>query len=49
MTDRPDIDACKDAAEFRQWYYLKEELVVFARANGLKTTGGKFDIADRIA
>ncbi|WP_400087664.1 DUF6434 domain-containing protein [Yoonia sp. R78084] len=49
MTDRPDIAQCADAATFRQWYYLKSELVDFARANGLKTTGGKFDIADRIA
>lgn len=49
MTDRPDIARCADAATFRQWYYLKSELVDFARANGLKTTGGKFDIADRIA
>ncbi|MEO0830543.1 MAG: DUF6434 domain-containing protein, partial [Pseudomonadota bacterium] len=49
MTDRPDIAQCLDAASFRQWYYLKEELVSFARAKGLKTTGGKFEIADRIA
>jgi len=49
MTDRPDISACKDAASFRDWYYLKEELVRFARAKGIKTTGGKFEIADRIA
>jgi len=49
MTDRPEIAQCKDAATFRQWYYLKEELVTFAQANGIKTTGGKFEIADRIA
>ncbi len=49
MTDRPDIAQCADAASFRKWYYLKEELVSFARAHGIKTTGGKFEIADRIA
>ena len=48
-TQRPEISACVDAAQFRQWYYLKTELVEFARANGIKTTGGKFEIADRIA
>lgn len=49
MTDRPEIAQCTDAATFRQWYYLKTELVAFARAHGIKTTGGKFEIADRIA
>ncbi|MEJ8560998.1 DUF6434 domain-containing protein [Yoonia sp. GPGPB17] len=49
MTDRPDIADCPDAATFRTWYYLKEELVSFARSNGIKSTGGKFDVADRIA
>lgn len=49
MTERPDIARCADATTFRSWYYLKEELVAFARANGIKTTGGKFEIADRIA
>ena len=49
MTDRPNIADCPDAATFRKWYYLKEELVAFARDVKLKTTGGKFDIADRIA
>ncbi len=49
MTDRPDIVDCPDAATFRQWYYLKAELVAFARTQRIKTTGGKFEIADRIA
>jgi len=49
MTQRPEITACPNAATFRKWYYLKTELVDFARANGIKTTGGKFEIADRIA
>lgn len=49
MTDRPDICDCADSTTFRSWYYLKEELVSFARSHGLKTTGGKFEIADRIA
>lgn len=49
MSDRPEIAECPDAATFRQWYYLKEELVAYARANQLSASGGKFDIADRIA
>ena len=49
MTERPEISDCADAATFRKWYYLKEELIAFARDHGLKTVGGKFDIADRIA
>ena len=49
MTERPDIADCSDAASFRTWYYLKEELVAYARTKGIKTTGGKFEIADRIA
>ena len=49
MAERPEIGDCPDAATFRNWYYLKTELVEFARANGIKTTGGKFEIADRIA
>ena len=47
--ERPDIADCPDSATFRGWYYLKTELVDFAKAHDLKTTGGKFDIADRIA
>lgn len=49
MTERPDIADCPDAATFRQWYYLRSELAAFARANGLRTSGGKFQIADDIA
>lgn len=49
MTDRPEIADCADGQTFRQWYYLKEELAAFARDHGIQSTGGKFDIADRIA
>ncbi len=45
MTERPDIDMCPDSETFRAWYFLKSDLVAFARANGMKTTGGKFDQA----
>lgn len=46
---RPDLDRIEDAATFRDWYWLKAELLAFAREHGLKTTGAKAAIADRIA
>ncbi|MEL6959356.1 MAG: DUF6434 domain-containing protein [Pseudomonadota bacterium] len=49
QTQRPDIATIKRADDLRQWYWLKSELVAHAKALGLKTTGGKFDILDRIA
>jgi len=33
----------------RRWYWLKEELAAEARRRGLKSSGGKFTILDRIA
>lgn len=46
---RPDIGQVSDGAELRLWYWSKEELVAHARTLGLKRTGGKFLILDRIA
>ena len=40
MTERPDLSAKLDAATFRSYYYLKEELVSFCRENGLPASGG---------
>jgi Domain of unknown function (DUF6434)/SAP domain-containing new25 len=45
---RPNIEDCGTGSEFRRWYYLKSELVDFAKTNGIPFNGGKFDIADRI-
>lgn len=47
--DRPEIDQCVDSAAFRRWYWLKSELVAFAREHGLRVSGGKDALADRIA
>jgi len=33
----------------RQWYWLKSELEAFAKNIGVRATGGKFTILDRIA
>lgn len=47
--ERPAIDTICDGAELKRWYWLKAELLVHARALGLRTTGGKFEILERIA
>lgn len=49
MVDRPNLDRNLSSTVFREYYYLKEELVDFLRENGLPTTGGKVELADRIA
>ncbi len=47
--ERPVLDKKLDSKTFRNFYFLKEELVNFCRDNGLPTSGGKMEIADRIA
>lgn len=49
MTERPALDNHSDSKTFRDFYYLKEELIDFCRKNGLPTSGGKLEIADRVA
>lgn len=49
MSERPVLDKNLDGKTFRNYYYLKEELVDFCRKNGLPVCGGKLEIADRIA
>lgn len=49
MADRPILDKNLSSAVFREYYYLKKELVDFLRENGLPTSGGKVELADRIA
>lgn len=47
--ERPTLDKNLDSETFRNFYFLKEELVNFCRENGLPTSGGKLEITDRIA
>lgn len=49
MTERPLLIKELDANTFREYYYLKEELVEFCRREYLQTTGGKIELTDRIA
>lgn len=49
MTERPALDRALDSKTFRDFYYLKEELVDFCRKNNLPASGGKREITDRIA
>ena len=49
MAERPKLEKGLDSEVFREYYYLKDELVEFCRKEGLQTTGGKIEITDRIA
>lgn len=46
---RPDITTIRTGSDLKQWYWRKAELVVHARTLGLKRTGAKFTLLDRIA
>lgn len=49
IDERPDLDLKLSAGIFRQYYYLKEELVDFCRRNNLQATGSKPELSERIA
>ena len=49
MSERPNLDNNIGSKEFREYYYLKEELIDFCRKNNLQTTGGKIELTERIA
>ena len=46
---RPDIALITTGGELRRWYWLKSELAAHAKTVGLRSTGGKFTILDRLA
>ncbi|MBQ6219655.1 MAG: SAP domain-containing protein [Methanosphaera sp.] len=48
MKARPPLDENLDSKTFKEYYYLKEELVDFCRKNGLQTTGNKDELTERI-
>lgn len=46
---RPALSRALDTAEFSRWYWSKAELTDFARDLGLRASGGKAELAERIA
>jgi SAP domain. len=46
---RPVLKKGLSQESFRQFYYLKEELVAFCREEGLSISGGKPELTERIA
>ncbi|MBR3081797.1 MAG: SAP domain-containing protein [Clostridiales bacterium] len=49
MNSRPELNSVLDGKTFLKWYWLKEELVSFCKANGLPATGSKTELTERIA
>ncbi len=49
MSQRPELSKELDGKTFRDFYYLKEELVDFCREHNLPVSGGKTELTDRIA
>ena len=49
MNERPKLNKELDAATFRSFYYLKQELADFCKENGLPTSGSNAELTDRIA
>jgi len=48
MEKRPTLDKKITVNDFKDFYWLKKELVEFCKVEGLKRTGGKIEIAKRI-
>ena len=46
--DRPKLDKNISSNDFKQYYYLKEELIKFCKDNNISTTGSKIELTNRI-
>ena len=49
MSERPELSLNISVDTFKNYYYLKEELVDFCRQKGLQTSGSKQELTERIA
>jgi len=49
MTDRPVLNINVGADTFKDYYFLKEELVDFCKKHNLSPSGGKIELTKRIA
>lgn len=47
--ERPDLSKSLDSETFLSFYYLKEELADFLKANGLPTSGSKSELTERVS
>ncbi|KAA0965711.1 cytoplasmic protein [Sporosarcina sp. ANT_H38] len=45
---RPKLTKNSNVQEFKDFYWLKEELQLYCRENGISSTGSKMEISDRI-
>ena len=48
MPERPVLNKYLNSGKFREWYYLKKELIEFCRNESLSTAGSKVELTDRI-
>ncbi len=48
MNTRPKLNSKISIEDFKDFYWYKEELIEFCRDKGLKTSGGKIEISQRI-
>ncbi len=46
---RPPLSSALDGVELLRWYWLKDELIQFARGLGVRTSGGKRALSERLA
>lgn len=49
MSQRPDIQHIHSAAVFRNWYWLKAELIAYCKKLGIPYSGNKAALIERIA
>ena len=47
--NRPELNDTISPQDFKDFYWLKEELVTFCKTKGISSSGGKIEIADRIS
>src|SRR5215469_5566095 len=45
---RPELNNKISATDFKDFYWLKNELIDFCKSNGINTMGGKQELTDRI-
>ena len=49
MDKRPNLDITLDSKVFKEYYYLKQELVTFCQKYNLQTSGNKMELTARIS